>query len=232
MPVYNEGATLQAVLKRLGEVSFPVPFELIIADDGSTDGAVEAVEAAWVPNAESVRVLRAAQNRGKGCALRRGFAAAHGDVLGVQDADLEYDPVQIPALLGPLLQGTADAVFGSRQFGAHASYSFWYVVGNRGISTLASALFDRYLTDVYTCYKFFTRATYERMTLTADDFRIEAQLTGQLLRQGARVFEHPIAYTARSRAEGKKIRAKDGVRGAGEFLRQRFAPAAAPGRPG
>lgn len=221
MPVYNEGRTLETVLKRIGEVDFPVPVELIVSDDGSTDGAVDAVDAGWVGTAE-LNLVRSPVNRGKGAALRRGFAAATGDLLGVQDADLEYDPVQIPELLRPLLDGRADAVFGSRQFGAHASYSFWYVVGNKAISLFASAIYDRYLTDVYTCYKFFTRAAYDRMQLSADGFAIEAQLTGELLRAGAKVFEHPITYTARSREEGKKIRPGDGARGAAELLRLRL----------
>ena len=213
MPVYNEGRTLETVLKRLGEVQFPVPVELLLSDDGSTDGAVDRVDASWVPNVE-LKVLRAPANAGKGSALRRGFAAATGDLLGVQDADLEYDPVEIPGLIAPLLEGSVDAVFGSRQFGAHASYSFWYVMGNKALSTFASALYDRYLTDVYTCYKFFTREMYEKMQLTAKGFEIEAQLTGQLLRAGAKVFELPITYTARTRDEGKKIKPSDGIKGA------------------
>ncbi len=226
MPVYNEGRTLETVLKRLGEVQFPVPVELLLSDDGSTDGAVDRVDASWVPNVELI-VLHAPHNQGKGAALRRGFAAATGDVLGVQDADLEYDPIEIPALLAPLLNGTVDAVFGSRQFGAHASYSFWYVMGNKALSTFASALYDRYLTDVYTCYKFFTREMYSRMQLTANGFEIEAQMTGQLLRAGAKVFELPISYTARSRDEGKKIKPSDGVKGAAMLLATRTRPSTA-----
>jgi dolichol-phosphate hexosyltransferase len=139
MPVYNEGATLKEALKALGTVSIPVPWELIICDDGSTDGATDTIIREWVPEASRVRVLRARCNRGKGSALRRGFAVAEGDILGVQDADLEYDPQQIPSLLGPILDGSADVVFGTRQFGAHAAYSYWYVVGNRFISTVACA---------------------------------------------------------------------------------------------
>jgi glycosyltransferase involved in cell wall biosynthesis len=222
MPVYNEGRTLETVLKRVGEVDFPVPVELLLSDDGSTDGAVDAIDPGWLPGIE-LKVLRAPHNQGKGAALRRGFAAATGDLLGVQDADLEYDPTEIPKLVAPLLEGTVDAVFGSRQFGAHASYSFWYVVGNKALSTFASAIYDRYLTDVYTCYKFFTRDAYDKLELTADGFEIEAQMTGQLLRTGAKLFEQPITYTARSRDEGKKIKASDGFKGAAMLLRTRVA---------
>lgn len=213
MPVFNEGDTLTTMLQRLGTVSMPVPWELIVVDDGSTDGATDGVERNWVPGAERVVVVRARRNRGKGSALRKGFAIAHGDILGVQDADLEYDPEEIPQLLAPILEDRADVVFGTRQFGAHSSYSFWYVVGNRFISVAASALFNRYITDTYTCYKFFTRDRYQQLRLTADGFAIEAEITGGLLRSGARVYEHAITYSARGRSEGKKIRARDGVEG-------------------
>lgn len=222
VPVHNERATLRTLLERLGRVDVGVPWELIVVDDGSTDGAVDEVSRDWVPNAVRVRVVRGRCNQGKGAALRRGFAVAEGELLGVQDADLEYDPEQLPTLLAPLLDGRADVVFGSRQFGSHASYSFWYVVGNKGMSIVASALFDRYVTDVYTCSKFFTRQRYERLGLTASGFEIEAELVAQLLATGGRLFEVPITYAARSRDEGKKIRPADGVAGLGTLLRVRF----------
>jgi dolichol-phosphate hexosyltransferase len=222
MPVYNEGETLEEVLKQLDAAEMPVPWELIIADDGSSDGAPQRIQRDWVSSAEQVRLVRSRRNQGKGAALRKGFSLARGDILGVQDADLEYDPRQIPELIEPILDGTADVVFGTREFGAHASYSFWYVVGNKVISTAASAIYDRYVTDIYTCYKFFTRERYERLELTADGFEIEAELAGGLLRQGARVLEVPIAYVARSRDEGKKIRSIDGVRGLLRLVRVRL----------
>jgi len=222
MPVYNEGATLRTILEALGKVAMPVPWELIIVDDGSSDGATDTIARAWVPDAERVTLVRATTNRGKGSALRKGFSVATGDILGVQDADLEYDPAQIPDLIKPILEDHAEVVFGSRQFGAHASYSFWYVVGNRVMSLFASALFDRYITDAYTCYKFFTRRRYEQLQLTADGFEIEAELTGGLLRTGARVFELPISYSARSRDEGKKIKPTDGTKGIVTLLRVRL----------
>jgi dolichol-phosphate hexosyltransferase len=221
MPVYNEGETLEAVMKKLGAVDFPVQWELIVVDDGSSDGAPDGILRDWVPGAERVRLVRAQVNQGKGAALRKGFALAEGDLLGVQDADLEYDPAQIPALIRPLLEGSTEVVFGGREFGAHTAYSYWYVVGNRLMSVVASALFNRYVTDVYTGYKFFTRHRYEQLHLTADGFEIEAELTGGLLRNGARVFEAPITYAARGREAGKKIRAADGLIGLGRLVRVR-----------
>ena len=221
MPVYNEGQTLHGVLKHLGTVDIPIPWELILVDDGSIDGATDGVLREWIPNADRVRVVTARQNQGKGAALRKGFELADGDIIGVQDADLEYNPAQIPGLLAPILDGTAEVVYGTRQFGAHTAYSFWYVVGNKVVSVAACALFDRYITDAYTCYKFFTRRCYDQLRLTANGFEIEAELTGGLLRTDAKVFEVPITYAARSREEGKKIRPRDGLKGLARLARVR-----------
>ena len=222
MPVHNEGATLREVLELIGTVDMPVPFELIVVDDGSTDGAVDTIDPRWVPNAVALRIVVARTNRGKGSALRKGFSMARGDILGVQDADLEYDPRQIPDLIRPILDGEADVVFGSRQFGANASYSFWYTLGNRFISLTASMLFDRITTDAYTCYKFMRRNAFESIALAADGFDIEAELTGGLLGNGWRYREVPITYTARSREEGKKIRPGDGLRALATLVRVRL----------
>ena len=221
MPVFDEAETLRAAIARLAAVAMPCPWELVVADDGSTDGGTDDLSHGWAPSAERVVLVRSHVNRGKGSALRRGLAVARGEVLGVQDADLEYDPADIPDIVRPILDGTADVVFGSRQFGANASYSYWYTVGNRVISTAASMLFDRVVTDAYTCHKFFRREPYERLDLTADGFEIEAELTGGLLRQPVRYREVPIGYAARSRAEGKKIRPRDGVIGVGRLIRVR-----------
>lgn len=224
MPVHNEGATLRQVLERLGSVDIPVPYELIVVDDGSTDGAVDDIRGTWIRNAARVRIVTARTNRGKGSALRKGFSLAQGDIIGVQDADLEYDPDQIPELIRLILDDDADVVFGSRQFGANASYSFWYTAGNRLISLTASMLFDRITTDAYTCYKFMRREAYESLRLAADGFEIEAELTGGLLRGGWRYREVPISYAARTREQGKKIQAKDGFLALATLVRVRMSP--------
>lgn len=227
MPVYNEGVTLHESVQRLGKVHIPVPWELIVVDDGSTDMAVDGLERHWVPEAERMRVVRVARNRGKGAALRHGFELADGDIIGVQDADLEYDAAQLPELLQPLLDGVADVVYGSRQFGSHTAFSFWYVVGNRCISVFASALFNRLVTDAYSGYKFFTRRCLEgtALTLKADGFEIEAELTAAFLGSDARLFEVPIRYASRQRCAGKKIRAVDGVRGLWTLIAARLMTA-------
>jgi glycosyltransferase involved in cell wall biosynthesis len=221
VPVHNERATLESMLRRLGAAELPIPYEIILVDDGSSDGAVDEVEASWLPGAKQVFVVRARRNRGKGAALRKGLALASGDILGVQDADLEYDPGQIPGLIAPIVDGRAEVVFGTREFGSHSAFSFWYVMGNRALSMAGGALFDRYVSDIYTCYKFFTRDLYEQLRLTADGFEIEAELAGGLMRTGARIYEVPVDYAARARAEGKHIRPRDGLRGLARLLRVR-----------
>ena len=221
MPVHNEAATIRRAIERLGAVTMPCPWELIVVDDGSTDGCTSDVARAWAPSAERVVLIRSRANRGKGAAVRRGLTEARGTVVGIQDADLEYDPADIPALVRPILDGEADVVFGSRQFGANAAYSYWYTLGNRTISVLASMLLDRVITDAYTCHKFFRRALCDGLRLTADGFEIEAELTVGLLRGDARYREVPTGYRARSRADGKKIRPRDGLRGAARLIRVR-----------
>ena len=219
MPVFNEAAVLPRTLDRLAAVELPIDWELVVVDDGSTDGGVDAIQPDHLPGVP-IRVLRADRNRGKGAAIRRGFAAAEGSIVGVQDADLEYDPADIPRLLAPLLEGRADAVFGSRSRD-YVPYARSYALGNRFLGLVAAILFRRRVSDLYTGYKFVARPLLERLRLTADGFDIEAEISAQLFLAKARIVEVPISYAARSREEGKKLTPRDGAAGLVRLLRVR-----------
>jgi len=220
MPVYNERATLRAAVERVVKTPLPIPSELLVVDDGSTDGGLETISDLAEP--DRVRLVRRRHNRGKGAAIRTGIQAAGGDLLTIFDADLEYDPADVERLLRPILAGEAAVTFGTRAFGSHTAYSFWYVVGNKAVNLWASFLFDSWLSDVYTCLKMAPTDLWRTLNLRSDGFGIEAEVTAKLLRRGERVFEVPISYRARGRREGKKIRAADGFRGMGILLRVRL----------
>jgi glycosyltransferase involved in cell wall biosynthesis len=208
IPVYNEVDTVEALLQRVREVSLHL--EVIVVDDGSTDGTRDLL-----PSFEGTlidRLVMHEHNRGKGAALRTGFATATGDVVVVQDADLEYDPLEIPLLLRPILAGKADAVYGSRFLGGpHRVLFFWHSVGNRFLTLLSNMFTDVNLTDMETCYKMVRRELLATLPLSADRFGIEPELTARLAQAEARIYELPISYDGRSYAEGKKIGWKDGV---------------------
>ena len=209
MPVYNERERLREAVERLLKTPLPLPVELIMVDDGSTDGSVALVLDLLEPG--RVRLIQHRRNRGKGAAVRTGIAVATGDVLTVYDADLEYDPSDYGALLTPMLSGEARVVFGTRAFGSHTAFSFWYVVGNKLVNLWASFLFDAWLSDVYSCYKMAYTDLWRSLRLGSAGFGIEAEATAKFLRRGERIYEVPISYHARSRQEGKKIRATDGL---------------------
>lgn len=219
MPVYNERGTVRAAVERLLKTDLPIAIELVIVDDGSTDGSLDAVADLAEPG--RVRLVRQRRNRGKGAAIRTGIEVARGDVLTIFDADLEYDPADLSALLAPILEGEARVVFGTRAFGAHTAYSFWYVMGNKLVNLWASFLFDTWLSDVYTCLKMAPTDLWRRIDLRSGGFGVEAEATGKLLARGERVYEVPISYRARSREEGKKIRPTDGMRALWILLRIR-----------
>jgi glycosyltransferase involved in cell wall biosynthesis len=210
MPVYNERATLRRVVERVLKTDMPIAVELLIVDDGSIDGSLDAVADLAEPG--RVRLIRHRRNRGKGTAIRTGIEAALGELLTIFDADLEYDPADLRALLAPILDGEARVVFGTRAFGAHTAYSFWYVMGNKLVNLWASLLFDTWLSDVYTCLKMAPTELWRQIDLRSGGFGVEAETTGKLLARGERVYEVPISYRARSREEGKKIRPSDGLR--------------------
>ena len=208
MPVYNEARTVQAVVKRVLDVDFPCPVEVVIVDDASTDGTAEILGGI---HDERVVKLRHPVNRGKGAAIRTAVGAATGDYMVPLDADLEYQPEEIPKLLEPVLAGEAEVVFGSRSFGSHAAYSFWYVMGNKGVTTVANVLFNAYIADLETCFKLMPVDLLRSLRITSEGFGMEAEITGKLLARRIRPFEVPITYRGRSREAGKKITWRDGV---------------------
>jgi dolichol-phosphate hexosyltransferase len=211
MPVYNEEATIETAIERVLSVDVSVDgIELVVVDDGSTDGTREVLASRiW---ADNVRILHHERNRGKGAALRTGLGQARGGYCTVMDADLEYDPSNFDALLAPLVAGEADVVYGVRGFQAHSAYSFWYVVGNKAVTLAANILYNAWLSDLMTCQKVLKTSLFRSLPLRANGFAIEAEITARLLREGVRIFEVPIAYRARRREEGKKLRPVDGLR--------------------
>ncbi|HPC83787.1 MAG TPA: glycosyltransferase family 2 protein [Thermoanaerobaculaceae bacterium] len=218
VPAYNEGKTVGSLLDRVARAPLPPgvgELEIVAVDDCSRD-ETPAVLAAWEPPAvEGRRVSfawrRHEVNRGKGAALRTGFALASGDVIIVQDADLEYDPAEYPVLLGPILAGHADVVYGSRFLGGpHRVLFFWHYLGNQFLTLLSNMLTDLNLSDMETCYKVFTREVRDRLRLSSDRFGFEPEFTARVAQMRARVYEVPISYHGRTYAEGKKIGWKDG----------------------
>jgi glycosyltransferase involved in cell wall biosynthesis len=211
MPVFNERQTIERAIERVLAVELPVGrLELILVDDASTDGTTGWLQAQTFP--ENVRLLTHRTNRGKGAAVRTALGAASGDYATILDADLEYDPNNLPVLLEPLLTGRADAVYGVRGFQAHSAYSFWYVVGNKAVTLAANILYNAWLTDLMTCHKVLPTSLFRSLRLKEEGFAIEAEITGRLLRAQARIYEVPISYEARRRGEGKKLKATDGIR--------------------
>jgi glycosyltransferase involved in cell wall biosynthesis len=208
IPVFNERTTLPLVLENVARVSLDK--EILIVDDGSTDGTREYLQDMARQPRAGVRVLFHPQNRGKGAALRTGFREVKGDIVIIQDADLEYDPQDYPALLKPILDGRADVVYGSRFLGGpHRVLFFWHYVGNRILTLISNMLTNLNLSDMETCYKVFRSEVIKNLTFTSDGFAIEAEMTVKIARAGYRVYETPISYSGRDYAEGKKITWKD-----------------------
>jgi dolichol-phosphate hexosyltransferase len=222
MPVYNEEATIERAIERVLAADVGTDsYELLIVDDGSTDRTRGLLDGREWPG--EVRITYAAENRGKGQAIRTALAEARGTYSVILDADLEYDPNDLRDLLAPVRDRVADAAFGTRAFRAHSAYSFWYVMGNRALSMATNVIFNTWVTDVYTCFKLMPTELMRSLSLQEDGFTIEAEITGRLLRAGARIYEVPVTYVARRREEGKKIRPSDGLRGLLTLLRIRFS---------
>jgi len=222
IPVYNENASLEELLRRV--VAVDMPKELVIVDDCSTDGSreiltrlaekgLDGLPGAHPRNENKLQVHFQEQNQGKGAALRRGFGAATGDIVVVQDADLEYDPREIPRLVAPIVEGHADVVFGSRFIGeSRRVLYYWHAVVNWGLTTLSNMTSGLNLTDMETCYKAFRRELIQSIRIEEDRFGFEPEITAKVARAGARVYEVPISYHGRTYEEGKKIGWKDGFR--------------------
>jgi glycosyltransferase involved in cell wall biosynthesis len=222
IPVYNEAATIEEVVRRVR--ALPVRTEILAVNDASTDGSGATLDRLY-SQGQLARVIHQPRNRGKGAALRAAFAAATGDVVVVQDADLEYDPAELPALLEPIRRGRADAVYGSRfQGGPRRVLFFWHAVGNRLLTLLSNMLTNMNLSDMETCYKLIRRDLLLRLPLTSDRFGFEVEITARLAQVGARVWELPITYSGRTYAEGKKITWRDGLTALFHILRYNLFP--------
>ena len=220
MPAFNERRTIGEIVARVLAVDLQgLERELIVVDDCSTDGTRECLEKLVDGR---VRVLLQPRNLGKGAAIARGVREATGDLLIIQDADLEYDPSEYPIMLRPILDGEADVVYGSRFLGSprgHRVLYFWHAVGNRMITLISNAVTDLNLTDIETCYKAFTRAIAQQLDLRSQRFGVEPEITCKVARLRARIFEVPISYRGRTYAEGKKIGLRDGFEAIWTILR-------------
>ena len=220
MPVYNEKETIREIIARVLKTDTGLEKELIIVDDFSTDGTREILERLDNPQ---VRVFFHSKNMGKGAALRTGFSQAEGDIVLIQDADLEYDPREYANLLGPILDGLADVVYGSRFLGGpHRVLFFWHYVANKMLTAFSNMLSNMNLTDMETCYKVFKKDVLSRIRLKSDRFGFEPEVTIKVGKLKCRVYEVPISYSGRDYSEGKKIGWKDGVAAIFHMLRFKF----------
>jgi glycosyltransferase involved in cell wall biosynthesis len=221
VPVFNERATISAVIDRLLTIDLPLDRELIVVDDGSTDGTSEVLDA--LPGREPlVSIVHLPRNRGKGHAVRVGLEKSRGTITAIQDADLELDPAQLADLVEPILRGEADAVYGSRFLSGSSVVPLATRGGNAALTWLTNTLYGQSLTDMETCYKIMRGEVARGLVLTADRFDIEPDITVQLLRGRHRIVERPVTFSPRSRAAGKKIRWQDGLQAVYVLVRHRF----------
>ena len=218
MPVYNERETIEEIIARV--LAVPVRTELIIVDDGSTDGTRDLLTALQLKH--QFKLVFQPRNQGKGAALRRGFEEVTGDLVVIQDADLEYSPEEYPDLIELICQGRADVVYGSRFLGRHRVFLFTHYLGNVVLTLITNVLYNTMLTDMETCYKVMRTAVLRSMELKSDGFGIEPELTAKIFKRGYRVYEVPITYDGRGYDEGKKITWRDGVVALGVLLKYRF----------
>ena len=223
IPAYNEAATIEAALQRVRKAPVGVSMEIVVVDDGSRDGTPDVVRRFAEAASSGVRLVVHPVNRGKGAAVRTGFAHARGDIVLVQDADLEYDPRDYPLLLEPILEDLADVVFGNRFHGGpHRVLYFWHYVGNRALTLLTNVVTGLNLSDMEVGYKVFRADVLRRITLVTDRFGFEPEITIKVARLGCRIYEVPIRYHGRTYEAGKKITWKDGIAALVHIVRFRF----------
>ncbi len=219
VPVFNERNTVGEIVRRMRRVELPVDLEIVMVDDASWDGTSDILKAV---EDSTVRVVSHPQNQGKGAAIRTGLTHARGDLVLIQDADLEYDPDDWPRLLAPVLKGRAQVVYGSRFTGERRNMLFTHWLGNRFLSLMTDVLYNTTLSDMETCYKLFDRRVLDGITIRSDGFDFEPEITAKILRRGHRIYEVPISYAGREYSEGKKITWRDGFRAVWTLARYRF----------
>jgi glycosyltransferase involved in cell wall biosynthesis len=220
VPVYNERTTVTEIVRRMRQVPLPMDLEIIIVDDCSSDGTDKILSAL---EDSTVRVLRHNSNQGKGAGIRTGLEVARGDLVLIQDADLEYDPEDWPKLLHPMVRGKAQVVYGSRFTGERKNMLFWHWIGNRVLSLVTNVLYNTTISDMETCYKLFDRRVLDGLTIESNRFEFEPEITAKILRRGYRIYEVPISYNGREFDEGKKITWKDGFGALWALVRFRVA---------
>jgi glycosyltransferase involved in cell wall biosynthesis len=222
MPVFNERETLARAIDDALTAELPVDGrQLVIVDDGSTDGTLDLLRTTEWP--EGVTIVEHDRNQGKGAAIRTALAHATGDYAAILDADLEYRAADLAPLLEPLLAGEARVVYGTRSWSSHTAFSFWYVMGNKVVTQATNVLYNCWISDVMTCHKVMSTELFRSLALRERGFAIEPEITARVLRSGERIYEVPITYRARSREEGKKLTALDGLRVLRTLVRCRLA---------
>jgi glycosyltransferase involved in cell wall biosynthesis len=220
MPIFNELSTVERAIADALTAELPVESrQLVLIDDGSTDGTRELLQQGSWP--DNVTLVLHDRNRGKGAALQTGLQHATGDFSAILDADLEYRAADLAPLLQPLLDGDARVVFGTRSWSSHSAYSFWYVMGNKGVTLATNVVYNCWISDVMTCHKAMSTELFRSLELRERGFAIEPEIAARVLRSGERIYEVPISYSARSREEGKKLTALDGLRVLRTLLRCR-----------
>ncbi|MEO8966656.1 MAG: glycosyltransferase family 2 protein [Solirubrobacteraceae bacterium] len=221
MPVYNERERVERAVAEVLATELPSEFELIIVDDGSTDGTRDILRSTeWD---DRVRLFEHDHNQGKGAAIQTALAQARGEFSAIFDADLEYDPADLGLLMPPLLDGRTNASFGVRAFDGYTSHSFLFVMGNKAVTLACNVLYNVYLHDIMTCHKMIRTDLFRRLALRSAGFAIEPEITARLVQHRERIFEVPVHYRARSNEEGKKLTAVDGLRVIATLLRCRFS---------